>query len=760
MTTISSATTTVAGVGIRAEHLTGEAHMGLPVERGGGRADAALDAVLRRVGERTDGAATLTVRAELTVHPTWPSLGPSRDGGPVRVKDEAPRLLIEGPPLDQDEVAQIAVVEEEGLLRFVLPVEGTPNTFAIPLGDSLASDRGTDRGTERGISFRAAALAIRVIGVLGGRKAVNAGLRSAVRLIEDKARPRGLRTFSSDGFRDKPDDRSAVTFSSGPSALLLLHGANSSSHSCFRFPTDLVKLLDRRYGGRVLAFDHPTLGYSPRDNAADLAERLASFRLDNVDILAHSRGGLVAREFVAEPPAGVNVRSIVHVATPNGGTPLADAGHLGQFLSVATNLIGLIPDNPVTDVLGIVLDVLREWVLEPVGELPGIAAMKPDSTELTELNGGSQPRLVQRAVASSFEPGPNQGALLRLRDLITDQVFVGVDNDLLVPTRSTYRRSGQFHIPVGRRLVLDTTFTVSHSQFWTEPQVTSLLERWLDPTADADEVDDVPAKLTDPAAELDDAMATSDVDAMRRAINVLGSDKIGSPTCASTVRSRWTSRSPGWCASTRRSSRTSTARGTCSRSRMTGASRSRRARRSSLRAWSARVWPSAATDPSTSSVTPWAGWWPAPSSSSIAPNGPRAAVASCSWARPTGDRSPCRWRFGARSGSSARSPSGTSSTTRRRSSTPSRRSRACSSSSRHPNDSCRGPPRPSTRSSTNPRHGRSAPRPRSRPASRVPARSTRPARPRGSTAWSTWPATTRRRRSASGSIPTSRSASA
>ena len=153
--------------------------------------------------------------------------------------------------------------------------------------------------------------------------------------------------------------------------------------------------------------------------------------------------------------------------------------------------------------------------------------MKPGSSELHELNRGSQPGLVQRAVASSFEPGPNQGALRRLRDLVTDRAFVGVDNDLLVPTRSTYRRTDQFHIPVGRRLVLDTSFAVSHSQFWTEPQVTSVLERWLDPTADVNEADDVPAKLTDPAAELDDATSTGNVDAMRRAISLLGSDKLG-----------------------------------------------------------------------------------------------------------------------------------------------------------------------------------------------------------------------------------------
>ena len=71
-----------------------------------------------------------------------------------------------------------------------------------------------------------------------------------------------------------------------------------------------------------------------------------------------------------------------------------------------------------------------------------------------------------------------------------DGVFLGEDNDLLVPTRSTYLRRDQFHIPVGRRLVLDSSFGVGHSQFWTEPQVTSCLARWLDPAVDVTKVDD------------------------------------------------------------------------------------------------------------------------------------------------------------------------------------------------------------------------------------------------------------------------------
>ena len=511
----------------------------------------------------------------------------------------------------------------------------------------------------------------------------------------------------------------------------------------------------------------------------------------------------------------MNIRSVVHIATPNGGTPLADASYLGQFLSVATNAIGFIPDNPVTDVFGIVLDVLREWVLEPAGELPGVAAMKPGSSELHELNRGSQPGLVQRAVASSFEPGPNQGALRRLRDLVTDRVFVGVDNDLLVPTRSTYRRTDQFHIPVGRRLVLDTSFAVSHSQFWTEPQVTSVLERWLDPTADVNEADDVPAKLTDPAAELDDAMSTGNVDAMRRAISLLGSDKLG--LISELVGGPLPARSRG--------SGPATKQGTVvvlpgvMGSRLTTTENGREVWFSPWHLLRGRF-----TDLSLDTDEPMEvevtgmvrqytpllaqldrSWdvlpFPYDWRRSIAQTARELAARleaegvdiggdrpvhfvghsmgglvaraflvehHAEWAKGSGrfvQLGTPNWgsfamplACGERNDSFRRSHWGTSSTRRRRSSTRSRRSPASSSCSRHPHVSSPAPPPPSTRSSTRPRRGPSGPPQRSRPAS--PRRAHETNKTAGSTAWSMWPVTTRPRRTVSGSTPTRRSASA
>jgi pimeloyl-ACP methyl ester carboxylesterase len=97
------------------------------------------------------------------------------------------------------------------------------------------------------------------------------------------------------------------------------------------------------------------LSRSPGDNATDLAARLAALgaRDVTVDVIAFDRGGLVARELAERPPdrSPLNVGSVTFVATPNAGTPLCDVDHLQKLVDRVTNLMALIPDNPVTDVI-------------------------------------------------------------------------------------------------------------------------------------------------------------------------------------------------------------------------------------------------------------------------------------------------------------------------------------------------------------------------------------------------------------------------
>src|SRR5262249_55581190 len=114
--------------------------------------------------------------------------------------------------------------------------------------------------------------------------------------------------------------------SAGQPVLLLVPGTFSVGHGTFAglgADADLLARWWSAYDGRVLAFDHPSVHVDPRDNARWLLSQLPDDRRVVLDVIAHSRGGLVARQLSAKDladeagrPAPV-VRRLVHVATPN-----------------------------------------------------------------------------------------------------------------------------------------------------------------------------------------------------------------------------------------------------------------------------------------------------------------------------------------------------------------------------------------------------------------------------------------------------------
>ncbi|WUI60523.1 hypothetical protein OG774_22620 [Actinomycetospora sp. NBC_00405] len=53
--------------------------------------------------------------------------------------------------------------------------------------------------------------------------------------------------------------------------------------------------LERAYDGRIIAFDHPTASVPPEQNAKALLRLIPDDVHLELDIVCHSRGGLVAR---------------------------------------------------------------------------------------------------------------------------------------------------------------------------------------------------------------------------------------------------------------------------------------------------------------------------------------------------------------------------------------------------------------------------------------------------------------------------------
>ncbi len=477
----------------------------------GTRGDDDVSDLLEASGFRVSGA------VDISVDPLTPGLGRGD------AESSAPaRIVLEAPALAAGERSQVALVDDGGTLRWLFPSDD-PRHFVLDVDDEASTERGVlGTAIRKGIKF----LTVKALKPLAG-----AAVESLAAAAESRIRPSRLRTFEPDTFRSDDVAAPDVAELVGQPALLFIHGTNSSTTSGFgQLPTDWVRALNDRYGGRVFAFDHPTLSVMPGDNADRLAELVAEHLPEGaeltLDVVAHSRGGLVARELAERPRTGVHVRSVTFVATPNNGTPIASAAHLGSFVDVLTNLAAVVPDNPVTDAIQVVFELVKDIALDiAFDSLPGIKAMTPDGVYLTALN--AEPRradLVYRAVAANFEPLNTSGNLAQLRNRVSDKVFTGSMNDLVVPTRSAYLRSGGFFVDPRQRIVLDSTRSVSHSTFWTETDVLARLDSWLDgaepdewppPTPTGD-----PA-TSDPQADLESAMEVADSDGVAAAIDAV-----------------------------------------------------------------------------------------------------------------------------------------------------------------------------------------------------------------------------------------------
>lgn len=278
--------------------------------------------------------------------------------------------------------------------------------------------------------------------------------------------------------------RSRLEAMAGDRVLLLVHGLISLATTAF--PRDRLERLYATYD-HVVSLDHPTLTRDPAQNARELLRRLPSGL--TVDILSHSRGGLVARGLageLADAPRPYRVRAdkltvrrLVMVGTPNAGSPISDPRYTPAFLSRLTTLLRWL-DGP-TDVFDGLLQVVGELArLGQAASLPGMAALMPDSPFMKALNRASaQPDDVERyAVTTDFEP--TGSVALALVDTLTDALFGAVPNDGLVPTAGVAAApDGDFPVPRSRVLDVPSRRNVWHLNYFFDDTVLERLDRWL-----------------------------------------------------------------------------------------------------------------------------------------------------------------------------------------------------------------------------------------------------------------------------------------
>ena len=394
---------------------------------------------------------------------------------------------------------QVVLYEsEDGVLSWHLPEEGGLEerrtrgsdtlTYRIPREVALL-DPASD-GEQRGILGAAGKKVVKVLTFrLIKEGSAWVGAHFAER-VEAQRKPHRLRTLEP-GSHTRPAEAELTSdelrlLGLGRS-LLFVHGTFSSAHGGFgRLPVETLRELHTRYGGRVFAFDHPTVSKEPQENVAWLAERLRAVdvRLD-VDVVSHSRGGLVSRVMAERPELGhsndvITVNRLVMVGTPNAGTALADVDHLDQLLDRYLNMLQFVPDNGVTDFLDILLSVLKQVAVGVASGLDGLMSMNPRGRYLTgSMNRPGQTSATYFAAAANYEP-PQGSKLVRIaRDVGTDLVFGKEHNDLVVPTEGVFTVPGASTFPVVDPLVFDAATAVDHSGYWVRPELNDRLLDWL-----------------------------------------------------------------------------------------------------------------------------------------------------------------------------------------------------------------------------------------------------------------------------------------
>jgi hypothetical protein len=311
---------------------------------------------------------------------------------------------------------------------------------------------------------------------------------------ESKNRRYRVRSFTRQNYQvdEVPDfthsDWAAVAAQPGKRSLLIIHGTFSRSNTDFgRFPPEYVALLNAKYDGRVFAFDHPTLTDDPRQNAQWFLNAMPDSAELDIDIICHSRGGLVSRvlaEKLDELSVGsrkVNVGSLVFIATPNRGTILTNANHLADYIGSYINLLNFGPVNGAKEILEVVVEIAKLVAVGVAPGLIGLESMLPGGPFLTWLNSGATGDATYYALASDFEPIANPGASDWSEERI-DAIFGTDKNDSIVPTDGVWDpiKPGSFPIlETTRRLILPEDLGVDHGGFFQNQESREQIATWL-----------------------------------------------------------------------------------------------------------------------------------------------------------------------------------------------------------------------------------------------------------------------------------------
>lgn len=252
--------------------------------------------------------------------------------------------------------------------------------------------------------------------------------------------------------------------------LLLVHGTFSHSDSFVNQWQDaegkkfIAKLFPRYQ--QVITYDHRTVGLDPLLNAHELHKTLRQATEAQIDIICHSRGGLVTRAWLEGLDGGdPQKRRAVFVGSTLAGTSLASPHRLRSCISCLSSYAGALAKGSKLASLAVPFFATAATLFQIVSSVTGLAGKTPaldlaialipgvaaqsrvDSNHLLRSlrQAALDPRGRYFFVTSDFQPaGPTWKfwEYFRLSQLafggakaLVDPIFAGA-NDLVVDTTS------------------------------------------------------------------------------------------------------------------------------------------------------------------------------------------------------------------------------------------------------------------------------------------------------------------------------------
>jgi hypothetical protein len=240
---------------------------------------------------------------------------------------------------------------------------------------------------------------------------------------------------------DKTSLKLVAKTASGPVAtgriLLIVHGTFSESQAIVgqfqstqfgqTFLGDAAKKYDQ-----ILALNHPTLSVSPIINALQIARFFAHSSAE-VDVISHSRGGLVTRWWIEGFGGNALVRNAIFVASPLAGTGLAAPPQFRHALEMLSNIGNIVGGITAAASIGLPFLTVAAGLIKLVSSFGSLTAKTPlidaavamvpgfvcqsrvlNNVEVNQLRIGnnflkdaSQPsRTAYHAITGSFMPNP------------------------------------------------------------------------------------------------------------------------------------------------------------------------------------------------------------------------------------------------------------------------------------------------------------------------------------------------------------------